>query len=118
MRAKKYEKKVEQIVLGHMDGLMISFRKTANDYQVQRLPMKLVDELFKKAKLNSRFSNSEPLIEQFRTEFNKTIDLILKHCYNSSEKIGDNAISLNELQTLIDAANLGFLQGIKGKGDK
>ena len=101
------EVQIEKLTHDHYDRIMNSIIEIAKHYSVERVPLNMVNEVINRAKINSH--TKEKKIQVFNKKFNQTLNILKKVCKEESKRtIGDNKISLNEFQQMIQILKSSF----------
>ena len=97
------------MVTKHLDQIVVSVNDNAKAYSVKRVPLTLVYRIFDQGKVKH---TSDQNTNEFITKFNDLLTTLKSLCKQTSDKIGDAAISPKEVQLLINAAKGAFVEGI------
>lgn len=106
---RRTKRKADQVVLKGYENIKVESRKMIKLLKVDRLPMVTLEEIVNRGKLKDKFPDAT--LEDFRNKFNASLDKFLEVAQMNSNNVGDGAISMFEIETLMDAMKEGFAEG-------
>lgn len=107
---KTMSEQIKNMTLDHYEKIAISCSDIAKQFAVERIPVRLVDEVLVRAKV--RPTSKDKTVITYLNRFNKTIDTFKEVVHKQSEVIGDEKISIHEIRQMVDALKESFLKGV------
>jgi len=99
------------MVFNELDKILILFNKQKEHYAVDRLPLSIVNNIIDLVKLKD--SNDVKEFDNFKENFNKTLEVLKLELKKQSSVIGDGNISYSETEIFIDEIKESFKEGQK-----
>lgn len=110
MNERKTRKFIKRVAFKNYNQIISSSKHIINSWGVKRIPMKTLNIIMNKAKLDSKTKDEGILA--FERRFN-TILITIKGLFRKQSKVvGDDAISISEITAIINAAKEGFVKAV------
>lgn len=111
MTVRRYHKQLKKLVFKQYNGIMKMAQGVANNFGVQRLPLKTVNEIIDKAIVKS--DNADESTANKVRILNGTFETLKNVCrIQSRDTLNDDQISINELQFFVNQFKESFLEGL------
>lgn len=110
MNERNKRKFIKKLAFKNYAKIISSSKHIINSWGIKRIPLKTLNIIMDKAKLNSKTKDEGILA--FERKFNSILVVIKGLFRKQSKVVGDDAISISEITAIIDAAKDGFVQAV------